>query len=68
LIARGLEIVVVKAAFFSLTAYIILYLVLIPAFGLDGAVRSTLYGEWFQGIVFTFFYLPCILVKPNEYR
>lgn len=57
LIARGLENQVVKSAFFSLMIYVILYTVLIPAYGLDGAVFSALGGEWLQGFVFVFFYI-----------
>lgn len=70
LIARGLEVVVVKSAFISLLIYIVLYHLLIPALGLSGAVWSALGGEWLQGLVFTVFYIQSIrsrvMVASNE--
>ena len=70
LIARGLEGVVVRSAFLSLLIYVILYLMLIPSSGLIGAVQSALWGEWAQGVVFTFLYLSAIrsenVVTPDE--
>ncbi len=57
LIARGLENMVVKAAFISLLIYVILYFLLIPTYGLAGTVKSALLGEWAQGLVFAYYYL-----------
>lgn len=57
LIARGLENMVVRSAFVSVLVYIILYLILIPHFGLTGVAWSALLGECAQGFVFAVFYL-----------
>ena len=56
LIARGLEKVVVKSALLSLVIYLVLYLWLIPANGLAGAVWAALIGEGLQALVFVYFY------------
>lgn len=70
LIARGMEQMVVRSAFLSVLIYVILYLILIPHFGLTGVVQSALWGEWAQGFVFAVFYLRAIrarkLVTPDE--
>lgn len=72
LIARGMESIIVRAALLSLFIYIALYLVLIPKLGLDGAIRSSLYGEWLQGFVFIMFYFyalrPAKDLPPDESR
>jgi O-antigen/teichoic acid export membrane protein len=57
LIARGLEVIVVKSALISLGIYLVLYLWLIPWNGFQGAIWAALVGEFFQGIVFCVFYL-----------
>jgi PST family polysaccharide transporter len=57
LIARGKEALVVKSAFYSLLLYLLLYLILIPAFGLTGAIWAALIGEGLQGLVFIVFFV-----------
>lgn len=57
MIARGREMTVVYSAFLSLVIYLLLYLFLIPLFGLSGAVWAALIGEGLQGFIFTLFYL-----------
>lgn len=70
LIARGMEVIIVRCAFLSLLIYIVLYLVLIPLLGFEGAIQSALYGEWLQGLVFVVFYLQASRaakdLHPNE--
>lgn len=68
LIVRGKETVVLKAALLSVSMYVVLYVLLIPAFGLKGAILSALYGEWIQGFIFILFYKPGIMVTSNESR
>jgi O-antigen/teichoic acid export membrane protein len=68
LIARGREDVIVKSAFLSLLIYIILYVILIPAFGLSGAVWSAFSGEWIQGVIFLLFYKPVNMAATHEPR
>ncbi|MDP1544572.1 MAG: oligosaccharide flippase family protein [Anaerolineales bacterium] len=56
LIARGLENIIVKSSVIALVLYVTLYLWLIPIYGFQGAVWSTLIGESLQGFVFGVFY------------
>jgi O-antigen/teichoic acid export membrane protein len=52
LIARGLELTLVKLAGISLVIFVFLYLALISAFGLSGAVWAALAGECVQAVIF----------------
>jgi O-antigen/teichoic acid export membrane protein len=56
LIVKGFENIVAKSAVFSLLIYLSLYLLLIPVYGITGAVWAALIGEVFQSIVFIIFY------------
>ncbi|MBL8099732.1 MAG: polysaccharide biosynthesis C-terminal domain-containing protein, partial [Anaerolineales bacterium] len=57
LIANGYESTIAKSAFFSLIVYFFLYILLIPIYGITGAVWSTLIGEFLQMIIFIMFYI-----------
>lgn len=57
LIANGHESTIAKSAFFSLIVYFFLYILLIPIYGITGAVWSTLIGEFLQMIIFIMFYI-----------
>ncbi|WKZ47503.1 MAG: oligosaccharide flippase family protein [Anaerolineales bacterium] len=52
LIARGQEKTLVKATAISLAVFLVLYLWLIPAYNLHGAIYAALVGEIIQAIVF----------------
>ncbi|NOT03942.1 MAG: oligosaccharide flippase family protein [Anaerolineales bacterium] len=56
LIARGLELTLVKATAISLLVYVVLYLWLINSNGLSGAIWTALFGECLQAVIFVLFY------------
>ena len=55
LIARGLEMALVKATAISLVIFLGLYLWLISTYNLNGAVYAALIGEIMQAVVFVIF-------------
>jgi O-antigen/teichoic acid export membrane protein len=54
-IARGKEMALVKATTISLSFFLALYLWLISAYGLNGAIYATLTGEVIQAVIFIYF-------------
>lgn len=52
LVSRGVESKLLQAALFSIVAFAILFLLLIPVFGLQGAAYAALIGEIVQAAIF----------------
>ena len=66
LIARGQETRLVKATAISITVFLVLYLWLISAYNLDGAVFAALAGETIQTIIFVLFAAKNIRRELND--